>query len=248
MTSLTNCLYKSIYNVCSYGNSRDIRDRDWIYYCLAALGTLTLEFKHMCNTRFNSLYASGVVHYYGLNPTEISSEQAEFVPLLLIHGKWHNQGVWFSIARTFQEKGIKNPLFSINVEDSEMPTSRDYEIIEKKFDEIKQLYASHTKTALKISLCGYSRGGLVAYYFAQGPYCIPRDDVDRVMMIGAPPMPSVNGSLEKKVYRITAKFDLMIPLNPICTYINGEIMLPVGHLELPYSRECHSTIAELIQS
>jgi len=195
----------------------------------------------------DSLYCRNSIHYFGLNPSEITLEQSELAPLLLIHGKWHNQGVWISIAKTFQEKGIRNPLFTVNLDDdSDNPTPRDYEILETKFKEIKELYSRHQKEH-KIFLCGYSRGGCVAYAFSQHQAFLYRGDVNKVILLGAPPMEAVNRFLEPYVFRISGLFDLMVPKTPVCEYHNKEIIISIGHLGLPYSPECHSTIIFLIQ-
>lgn len=242
MTAVTNCLYKSIYHVCSYGNSR--KKQDWIYYCLAAFGTLALEFRPMCSIKYNSFYGLGEVHYWGLNPLELSAEQAKYAPILLIHGKWHNQGVWFQLAKSFQERQIKNPLFTVNLEKStDDITYSDCQIIDKKFDEIKQLYKV---SDLKIHLCGYSRGGYVAYNFAKMPYGIFRSDVNKIILMGAP-LITIDSQLRNCVYQINAQYDLMVSSGVECDYQNEEIDIPTGHLGLPFAEESHLAVIDLIQ-
>jgi hypothetical protein len=39
------------------------------------------------------------IHWFGLNPQTLTAEQASAVPLLLIHGRMHNQGIWISLAK-----------------------------------------------------------------------------------------------------------------------------------------------------
>lgn len=105
-------------------------------------------------------------NFYNLNPTQITQEQAEKNPILLLHGNLHNQSAWLSLAKALQQAN-HGPLYTVNLFHGRL-SMRDSEIINAKIEEIKQQYRLYGKEP-KIDLIGHSRGAVMAYYMGISP-------------------------------------------------------------------------------
>src|SRR5690348_7667527 len=92
-SSQGNRVYEAYYTVIS--RLIGFFDHHGLYGASAVLGTLLLEPHHAIRAGFH--YLTGKkreFHYYGLNPTSLTAEQATKTPILLLHGALHNQSAW----------------------------------------------------------------------------------------------------------------------------------------------------------
>lgn len=110
------------------------------------------------------LYTKKPFNYYGLNPTELSEEQAKHEPIILLHGAGGNESNWLTMAQSF-EKEHDGPVFTVNLVNGTW-SEKDRETLEQKLIEIKHLYRVHSIYDVKTNLIGHSRGGTIAYYFS----------------------------------------------------------------------------------
>lgn len=133
-------------------------------------------------------------NYYGLNPKELTEEQREHDPILLLHGNYCNASNWFSVAKKLQ-KEYKGPVFTVNLKSGKL-SQQDVETIDARISHIKNLYGGEVVTHLS----GFSRGSRYAYWMSlnRDNWHIKEDgtlhyeyelryrtDIGRVVMIGA---------------------------------------------------------------
>lgn len=98
-------------------------------------------------------------NWYGCNPKSLHPEQAHVNPVLLIHGDFDQQSSWIKFAKELQKAGI--PAFTINLPSRKF-TSKDKDILEKKWTEIEKVYLEAGRGDVKIHVAGHSRGSTLA--------------------------------------------------------------------------------------
>src|ERR1700722_5274209 len=122
------------------GFIRIIRANGW-FNTGAVLGALLLEpissiraaFEYViygcfCDARFSNV-----------NPVELSDEQLEFNPVLCIHGNFHAETAYTSIAAELENHPTYKPgVFTVAVNSGEV-TEEDFQLIEARMDEIIDL-------------------------------------------------------------------------------------------------------------
>jgi pimeloyl-ACP methyl ester carboxylesterase len=233
----------------------------------AALGILCVEPHHALKIGcFSCFGLKKKFNWHNLNPKEISQKQSEKTPLLLLHGQCHTQGVWISLAKAIQKAGIDNPVYTVNLKQGDF-SEEDFQRIDDKIKEIQGQYQKYGKET-SVNLVGYSRGAALAY--ASGlegtnrwvkagkiffdPNSIPRESVDKIVLIGAPIsnrdfcnfgdfLGDLKKSYNEKVYEITGNEDFLVPL-PSCLPAERQFTADCGHLGLPFSPAVQSKIIE----
>lgn len=133
------------------------------------------------------------MHYYDLNPLELTQSQANSPPVLLLHGNLHNQSAWLPLAEYLHGKKYPGPVFTINLPSHQI-TVRDKIIIEDKLDEIKDLYKSKNYPYRKVTLIGHSRGACLAFerlFYRKSDknsyefsYLEKNDSINKVILMG----------------------------------------------------------------
>lgn len=138
-------------------------------------------------------------HPYGLNPKQLTQEQASRQPVLLLHGNLHNQSAWLPLAALLHSRQYSGPVFTVNLSQNAI-TLKDREIVDSKFREIKLLYEEQGKTEVKFNLIGHSRGALFAYKRRFFPESLPKSrniieeavGFNNVILIGHESQPGYN--------------------------------------------------------
>lgn len=95
---------------------------------------------------------------YGLNPSRLTSEQAQYSPVLFLHGDLHNSSAALPLAEYFQKRHYKGPIFTVNYPTP--VTNHSKLVIINRINEIKSYYtaAGQSGEQIKLNLFGHSRG------------------------------------------------------------------------------------------
>lgn len=230
---------------------------EW-YTTASVLSTLLLEPWQAIKAGFLSV-ANWKSHfnYYDMNPITLMEDQLKKQPILLIHGNYHNQSAWLDLAKELQLQNI-GPVYTVNVPNREI-TEVDYEIVQKKIDEIKEQYKNHNSD-IKINLIGHSRGAYLAHQFSwwnkyyDGKFFWNRsEDIGKVIKIGQVLKQKEIDTIQKwypdfkdRVYEITGKYDFLYsPQSFLQDTHKKEI--DMGHLGLIYSPDTHQQIIKWLK-
>lgn len=204
-----------------------------------------------------SLGKEEVFHHFGMNPTRLEEWQKDRTPILALHGKNGNQGMFLKMGEYFERNRI-GPLFTVNLCAGEL-TEKNREIIDQKIAEIQTL-CGHD---IKIDLLGYSLGAEEALYSAlpSGSYKIHegycyqtqawsewRPEVNRVIRIGSMTLKGewdhLSDSMKEVLWEIRGLDDIHMP-EPSFAHHRVEID-GVGHVGLVSSPSVFSTLKTLI--
>lgn len=107
----------------------------------------------------------GVMRKDGLNPVKLTALQAQYAPILCLHGNYHNQSAWLPLAEYFQKHAYPGPIFTLNLPAGNF-THTDTDLIQQKIESIKACYqqVNLPDENFKLNLIGHSRGATLAYY------------------------------------------------------------------------------------
>lgn len=214
---------------------------------------------------------------YALNPKEITPEQAELSPCLLVHGKWHNQGVWVSFAKYAKHQGNQHPLYTINL-GSHLQDDEAFALLDAKIEEIKQQYKKQGKEDVQVHLVGYSAGaklcgayGLGANAYGELDQLITeyrekvaeeplsqekeitfsaRASIGKMIFLGGQREFLLRNFIEPQAY---ARFHEILGTGDfLCridspSYEEKSYVVPCSHLELPFAEPVQAKILEWIQ-
>lgn len=206
--------------------------------CLIAamvIGTLLMEPLEAIRAAFSS-FANLKKHFnfYEMNPTTISEEQSKKVPILLLHGNFHDQSAWLSLGRILKKSGI-GPVYTVNLPNGDI-TQKDFEIIQRKIDEIKTDY-QRFNAPVNIDVIGHSRGGDIASSISEG--------IRKIIKIGS--VLEQEPANPNHIYEIIGRHDILETRPSLCASDRQHI-INTGHLGLLYTRETHHTIIKFLQS
>jgi len=234
----------------------------------AALGILLIEPHQML--KIGALILPGLqkkIHWFGLNPKKLTPEQSQTYPMLLIHGRCHNQGVWIPLAKAIQKSGLSNPVYTLNLSCNSNVES-DILQIEKKLAEIKKQYEDLGVKEVPIDLLGYSAGGDSAYkvgvksqhhLYHETPFRfdIPshcstwykRGDIGEILLLGEPTSQRPNqfasedlkNDYERSTFEIWASNDFLVPFSSALPQTR-QTRVETTHLGLPFSTDVHQKV------
>lgn len=206
------------------------------FFIFGGIGTLFLEIHNVLKLFYYNLKGVSDLTEYGLNPKEITPEQAKLPAVILIPGLRHSHGVWIEFAKSCKRNEIKNPIFTVNI--GKTPSDDISNTIEK----IQQLYFRHG-TDVKVDLVGYSAGGNVAYKFKKvGKTFKHIEKVRNIILLGTPVPHKIKTTEIKNVYLIRGTLDFLAPITKSTNSIN----VNSGHFGLPYANKTHKAIQTLI--
>lgn len=200
------------------------------------------------------------------NPSKIKDSQ---IPILFIHGLYHNSSAWIRFFKIFKKANYE-ALFTINLGNPWGSIDEHALKVKKMVHQIQQITGRR-----EIILIGHSMGGIVASKFALD-FVDQGTEVKAIVTIGSPlkgaPLANYIGfgksvkemrsgsnfikNLESKIYdnsvisffHIAARPDLMVPLKSALFLENKparHLMIPnLGHLGLLYSK---SVIGPILQ-
>lgn len=182
-------------------------------------------------------------NFFGMNPLEITEEQSKKRPIVLLHGNYHDQSAWLSLAKSLKRHNL-GPVYTVNLPNGSL-SDLDFEILRKKIQEIKRQYTRFNNNGIKIDLIGHSRGGTLAQLFAWNQS--PCHDIGRVILIGSvvdqKKMDSIAPEDLQRLYEITGKDDILVTDQSLCHGQNQEVV-NVGHLGLLYAKETHHRVIQ----
>ncbi len=195
--------------------------------------------------------------HFGMNPTRLMEWQKDRIPILALHGKNGNQGMFLKMGEYFERNRI-GPLFTVNLCPGEL-TEKNRKIVDQKIAEIQTLYGHN----VKIDLLGYSLGAEEALYSAlprdsyriHNGYCYQteswdywRPEVNRVIRIGSMTLKDewdhLSDSMKKVLWEIRGLDDIHMPEPSFAHHrveING-----VGHVGLVSSPSVFNTLKTLM--
>lgn len=127
--------------------------------------TLVAEPVDSISCAFRMQQGVGTMNNYGLNPVKLTDIQAQYPPLLCIHGNFHNQSAWLPLAEYFQKNEYPGAIFTLNLPAGKF-THADSKLINQKIESIMSCYkeANVPEEKIKLNLIGHSRGATLAYY------------------------------------------------------------------------------------
>jgi hypothetical protein len=224
------------------------------YITAMVIGTLLLEpgraIKAMCMGLVNG---KRPFNYFRLNPKTLSKIQKEKIPILLIHGNYHNQTAWLSLAKKLRSS-LLGPVYTLNLPSGPV-TERDFALVEKKIKAIKAQY----KKDIKIHLIGHSRGGFVAFRMAwtkaqeNKRLWIRSKDIGKVIRIGSVSdkkelhaIEEIDPDYRKRLYEITGGADAIATASSLLPAERNKTF-GTGHLGLLYSSKIHRQIIRWLQ-
>jgi len=221
-----------------------IFDATWPAYSLthftlfifAGIGSLFLELHNVIKLGYYNLRGKvSDLTEFGLNPSEITEEQAKLNPVILIHGIRHGHGVWIEFAKSLQKNEIQNPVFTVNLGDERSKS------LSETIAKIEKVYQKAGCDKFKVDLVGYSAGGIAAlhyYTFGKNEGWEHTEKVRRIITLGTPNREIYKTSIN--VYDIRGRYDFICPTGLITCNVD------TGHFGLPFSEETHHAIFALI--
>lgn len=197
-------------------------------------------------------------NFYGMNPQVLTEEHLKRRPLLLIHGNYHNQAAWLSLAKTFQAHAL-GPLYTVNLP-SGLITQKDYQLIQSKIEEIQAQYQHHHVDRVKIDLIGHSRGAFLAFRLA---WTIPKERghrmwqrneaISHVIKMGSTlnlreieKLQEVDPHFRDRLYELVGTQDILEP-KPSLLSPQHQKIIETGHLKMLTSLEAHETILQWLK-
>lgn len=230
------------------------------YVTAMVLGTLLLE-------PFQAIKAGCIspaswkkhFNFYNMNPKTLSNEQLTKQPILLVHGNYHNQSAWISLAKKLRLSNL-GPVYTVSLPNGSI-TLKDYEIIQSKIDEIKAQYKQYNvnniEHDIKINIIGHSRGGYLAHRMAWTTlradgkqYWGSSNDIGKVIKIGSvldqeeiSHIQNQDPDFRDRVYEITGQYDILETDKSLCEDSHMDTVNS-GHLGLLYSSQTHQRIIQ----
>lgn len=223
-----------------------LQEQDW-YAASVALGTLLLEPISSIRAGFEYLFYGCFTkaRFSNIDPKELTNEQLALNPVLCLHGNYHAPTAFTRIAKTLRNNPKYRPaVFTLDLNSGAI-TDEDFERINAKIDQIKDLYGQRGIKDVKIDLVGHSRGANLSnqmYYRRPG-------DIGRVVLMGyyTPDVPEqgaiflINGTRERLIRAGVQAVDRIAQDNPA-----RACMLNTGHLGLLY--EADAKIVEILKA
>lgn len=212
------------------------------------LGLLLIEAHQMIKIgALTLLGCKRKIHWYNLNPKKLPERQAAAVPLLLVHGRMHNQGIWISLAKAMQKANLATPVYTLNLgcgNEESMGLQ-----ISKKMDEIREEYRGAGKEDPLIDLLGYSDGGYVIHKkYLDHPFELgERGEIGGIVFLGF--IGSVEFLLRNRdltpIYEILGSNDFVCNIGSVLPE-ESRTLAQATHLGLPFSSEAHEQIIRMM--
>ncbi len=205
--------------------------------------------------------------YFDLNPKELTSSQLRENPVLLIHGNYDNQRAWLQLAEKLQKEGI--PAFTLNLPPGKV-SRWDKCLLERKWDEIRNLYHRYGRKDAAINIVGHSRGAYLSVMMGvnkegweirkRGVLSTDlmkrhqRPDIGKIIQIGQ--YFSLNEfqdevatalNLKERIFSITGTRDILAPSNSNALPPDHKFTFDEGHLGLIFSDEVDQKIIDIAQ-
>lgn len=233
-----------------------LKKKEW-YLTAMVLGTLLYEPWQALKAGFlNLANLKKPFNFYDMNPSALTNEHLNKQPILLLHGNYHNQSAWTNLAKKLKLHNL-GPIYTVNLPHGDV-TNKDYEIIQRKIDEIKAQYRQFNVN-IKINLVGHSRGGFLAGRIAWSTlmddgkrYWSRSDDIGKIIRIGSvldqeeiSKIQKYDSNFRDRIYEITGHYDILetdLSLLPK----NRTETIDSGHLGLLYSENTHQRIIQLL--
>lgn len=135
-----------------------LKDNQWEY---AGDLAATLLLEPMCAIKAGNLMQTSLSkkNLSNLNPTKLTSKQAMYAPVLLIHGDHSNSGLFAPLIDVLTEKNPDRPLFTVDLVSQDGKVSKEQHLndLVTKVKNIAALYPFALPP--KIALVGHSSGG-----------------------------------------------------------------------------------------
>ncbi len=197
--------------------------------------------------------------YYGLNPSELTPEQARQPAILCLHGVKHNQSGWLKLAKKLRKKA-RGPIYTLNIR-YDLKTEIDQ--VRSCIDEIKKHYAEHGQE-LRLRIIGHSFGGIIA---ASAYHLIEGVTIERIITIASrlrwfphfarsqsQKLGDIINSFKEKIhdiplYNIVADKDWLVPKEATLVVQDPakyHIVKNTSHLSVLYDQETENKIIQWV--
>jgi hypothetical protein len=189
-------------------------------------------------------------NFYNLNPTKLRSRQLTRTPILLLHGNYHNQSAWLSLAKKLKKFHFAGALFTVTLPNGPV-TQKDYEIIYKKILEIKHLYNFYGVAIKELHLIGHSRGAFIADSLLHSDFLqdllpdalketLQEITLGKVVKLGYARQ-KIDVDPKNNEFEITGVNDKIFPEKSLLPPTQCRD-ISCGHLGLIYAKRCHQLI------
>ncbi len=196
---------------------------------------------------FSDALSSGIVaplaflgpfQLFQANPKELSSEQKEQIPILLLNGNYSHQATFLPLLHAFSESQNKRPIYTINLPPESLISSQAS--ILEKVEEIKRTYGRGEDENFAIDMVGHSMGSSCIQI-------LPSDKpfrLRKIVTIGTP-MWQDPKHISDEAFDITGSYDYL-------SFIKGRLdaehskEIETGHLGLLFHPKSLQTIQEVL--
>lgn len=206
------------------------------------------------------------LHHYGLNPIELSSQQMNHPPVVLLAGKRANPAIMTTLARTLSRHPLTRnyPLFTCDW-GGRVANQRAQEIVLDRMDQIRTLYPSDRQSTVRCILVGHSMGAIVAAIAGlcgvplsdEGPSFTDvkqlevRRGVGRLILIGHPLTAEIDPEeidprVLESLYEIDGVHDVLIPGRSRHTNPSHRLSLSCGHIGLTQLKKATQYVAYFV--
>jgi hypothetical protein len=198
-------------------------------------------------------------HIYNLNPKILTKKQAKRSPTLLIHGGFHNQGIWSSLAKEIdlfnrQQKNPLGPIYTINLKVCTSFTSENMRRLQNKIAEIYEVYVKQGRKNPPINLVGYCAGIHQALNMIFHKGFFHKETQEMLKKVGKIICIASNifidpyvFTIRKKMHIIQGSKDILFPLVELPQFCSSTI-INSGHIGIMYSNDTHKKIIEILNN
>ena len=235
--------YKSLLNKADrFFFERDIFVMKRRHFFARIVIMMLLEPFEVLKVSFRMPKGHGTLNKYGLNPVQLTEIQAQYPPILCIHGNYHNQSAWLSLAKHFKKEQYPGPIYTLNLPSGYI-TPKDMELINQKIKFIMNSYkeANVPEDQFKLNLIGHSRGvNVILNYSDKNPSII-----NHTILIGSDR--GISKTDPKKSY-INGSYDASISKSSFEKTDDRHFVFDVGHIGLISEpnvlKICHSIMVD----
>lgn len=218
--------------------SRLFKDAHWAVKM--AMLTLVHEFPHALDSGLVAPLAFiEPFRLFNANPTSITEEQKQLIPILLLNGNYSHQATFLPLLYALKQSKNRRPVYTINVPPNSL-CKTDY--IKEKIEWIKKQYNKTEDTDFAIDMLGHSMGSGIIQVLSGEAKAFK---INRAVTVGTP-LSFAQKEAFTQVFDITGKNDLLAWTK---SYLDEEHRkeLDTGHLGLLFHQESLQAMKDFLE-